>query len=57
MLNIDRQRIILDQLYQKGSVKVSELSKELGVHEETIRRDLKRLRQNGILRPCTGELF
>ena len=43
MLNIDRQRIILDQLYQKGSVKVSELSKELGVHEETIRRDLKAL--------------
>lgn len=43
MLNIDRQRVILDQLYQKGSVKVSELSKELGVHEETIRRDLKAL--------------
>ena len=57
MLNIDRQRIILDQLYQKGSVKVSELSKELGVHEETIRRDLKALAANGILRPCTGELF
>ena len=43
MLNVDRQRIILDQLYQKGSVKVSELSAEFGVHEETIRRDLKAL--------------
>lgn len=43
MLNVDRQKIILDQLYQKGSVKVSELSGEFGVHEETIRRDLKTL--------------
>lgn len=41
MLNVDRQRIILDQLYQKGSVRVSDLSTTLGVHEETIRRDLK----------------
>ena len=45
MLSADRQRIILDQLYEKGSVKVSELSQELGVHEETIRRDLKALAQ------------
>ena len=43
MLGVDRQRIILYQLYQKGSVKVSDLSNELGVHEETIRRDLKAL--------------
>ena len=42
--NNDNGNIIsLEQLYQKGSVKVSELSKELGVHEETIRRDLKAL--------------
>ena len=46
MLNVDRQRIILDQLYQKGSVKVSDLSEEFGVHEETIRRDLKALAAN-----------
>jgi DeoR/GlpR family transcriptional regulator of sugar metabolism len=43
MLNVDRQRIILDQLYQNGSVKVSDLSNKLNVHEETIRRDLKSL--------------
>ena len=46
MLNVDRQKIILDHLYQKGSVKVSKLSEELGVHEETIRRDLKSLASN-----------
>ena len=57
MLNIDRQRIILDQLYQKGSVKVSELSKELGFMRRLFGAILRRLRQNGILRPCTGELF
>lgn len=46
MLNVDRQKIILNHLYQKGSVKVSKLSEELGVHEETIRRDLKSLAAN-----------
>ena len=46
MLNVDRQKIILDHLYKKGSVKVSKLSEELGVHEETIRRDLKALASN-----------
>ena len=39
----ERQKIILDQIYSNGMVKVTELSKELGVHEETIRRDLKAL--------------
>lgn len=43
MLNVDRQKIILDRLFQNGSVKVSSLSNEFGVHEETIRRDLKAL--------------
>lgn len=57
MLNIDRQRVILDQLYQKGSVKVSELSKELGVHEETIRRDLKALAAKWDIKTVYGELF
>lgn len=46
MLNVDRQKIILNHLYQKGTVKVSRLSEELGVHEETIRRDLKALASN-----------
>lgn len=46
MLNVDRQKIILNHLYQKGTVKVSKLSEELGVHEETIRRDLKALAQD-----------
>lgn len=46
MLNVERQKIILDILYQKGSVKVSELSEEFEVHEETIRRDLKTLASN-----------
>lgn len=41
MLSIERQQIIKDQIYKKGSVRVSELSTKFGVHEETIRRDLK----------------
>lgn len=45
MLSADRQRIIIDQLYQNGSVRVSDMSRQLGVHEETIRRDLKSLAQ------------
>ena len=45
MLSADRQRIIIDQLYQNGSVRVSDMSRQLGVHEETIRRDLKALAQ------------
>lgn len=43
MLNVDRQKYILDILFQNGSVKVSDLSRKLDVHEETIRRDLKAL--------------
>ncbi len=43
MLSVERQKFILDRIYKKGSVKVSELSKKFQVHEETIRRDLKSL--------------
>lgn len=46
MLGADRQKIILDRLYQNNSVRVSELSEEFDVHEETIRRDLKSLANN-----------
>lgn len=43
MLNVDRQKYILDMLYRTGSVKVSELAEQFGVGVETIRRDLKAL--------------
>lgn len=46
MLNVDRQKEILDLLLKNGSVKVPELSRKYGVKDETIRRDLKKLAEN-----------
>lgn len=43
MLNVDRQKNILDMLYRTGSVRVSDLADQFGVGVETIRRDLKAL--------------
>ena len=43
MLNVERQRLILNMIYQNGSVKVSELAEQFNVGVETIRRDLKAL--------------
>lgn len=44
MLAIDRRGEILDRIQQEGSVKVPELSVEFKVTEETIRRDLGKIR-------------
>lgn len=54
MLSKDRQKIILDMIYQFGSVKVSELSTKFDVHEETIRRDIKALALKWDVEPVYG---
>lgn len=41
MLNVERQKEIIDLLIKTGSVKVSDLSRKFNVGSETIRRDLK----------------
>lgn len=54
MLALERQKKILDTLSRDGSVFVSKLSTELGVTEETIRRDLEKLEKQESLRRTHG---
>lgn len=54
MLALERQKKILDILNQDGAVMVSKLSLELGVTEETVRRDLEKLEAKELLRRTHG---
>ena len=54
MLALERQKKILDILNQDGAVMVSRLSQELGVTEETVRRDLEKLESKELLRRTHG---
>ena len=49
MLYSERSAAIMNRLNQKNAVTVKELSKELNVSVDTIRRDLKNMEQNGLL--------
>ena len=44
MLAVERRNLILEKLQEDKKVIVSELSQEFQVSEETIRRDLDKLR-------------
>jgi len=50
MLRSDRLRAIADLARESGSIRVSDLSDRLGVTEVTIRRDLARLAEAGVVR-------
>ncbi len=54
MLKEERQQNILNILRQNGKVVATELSHELGVSEDTIRRDLDELAQKGSLQRVHG---
>ena len=54
MFALERQKKIMDTLSRDGSVFVSKLSSELGVTEETIRRDLEKLDNEGIATKTYG---
>ena len=54
MLAIERRREILNRLGVSGKVLVSELSRDFGVTEETIRRDLEKLDNDGLARKTYG---
>ena len=54
MLAAERRDLILGRLETEGSVLVSELSAEFEVSEETIRRDLEKLENDGYARRCYG---
>ena len=50
----ERQKRIMETLTTDGAVMVSKLSSELGVTEETIRRDLEKLEAQEMLRRTHG---
>ncbi len=54
MLALERQKRILEILSIEGAVMVSKLSVELGVTEETVRRDLEKLESKELLRRTHG---
>lgn len=55
MFALERQKRILELLEENGSVWVSRLSAELGVTEETVRRDLEKLeKQEALMRTHGG---
>lgn len=54
MLAIERKNAILAKLSMEGKVLVSDLSREYGVTEETIRRDLEKLEKEGLAKKTYG---
>jgi DeoR/GlpR family transcriptional regulator of sugar metabolism len=54
MLAEERISKIIDIIKDKGTVRVDELAKELDVSLMTVRRDLERLKNDGILERCHG---
>lgn len=54
MLALERQKRILELLNAEGSVLVSKLSSDMGVTEETVRRDLEKLESKELLRRTHG---
>lgn len=54
MLVVERHQKIIEQLEEKRIVRVSELSEQFSVTEETIRRDLEKLEKEGYLTRSHG---
>jgi DeoR/GlpR family transcriptional regulator of sugar metabolism len=54
MLTKQRQRLILDRLRQDGQIIAATLSEELGLSEDTVRRDLRALAAAGSLQRVHG---
>lgn len=54
MLAAARHQLILEQLLAEGTVQVSELSERFGVTPKTIREDLEKLEEKGLLRRTHG---
>lgn len=54
MFALERQQKIIELLNDSGAVSVSRLSEEMGVTEETVRRDLEKLEKKELLRRTHG---
>lgn len=57
MLKKDRQRFIEARLALKGTITVKEIALELNCSEETVRRELKDMEQDGILHRVHGGAY
>lgn len=53
-LPVDRRLYILDRIAAEGSVRLQALAEELGTSVMTVRRDVKRLEEDGFLRRSYG---
>jgi DeoR/GlpR family transcriptional regulator of sugar metabolism len=53
-LPVDRRLYILDRIAAQGSVRLQALAEELGTSVMTVRRDIKRLEEDGFLRRSYG---
>jgi DeoR/GlpR family transcriptional regulator of sugar metabolism len=53
-LPADRERRILDRLYQNGQVNATALAEEFSTSEDTIRRDLRELAARGLCQRVYG---
>src|SRR5215467_328197 len=54
MLAEARQMMIVEEIRRHGSVRVSELTEQLGVSEMTVRRDLDALASSGLVEKVHG---
>lgn len=54
MLTTQRKQLVLERLRQNGQVIAKALSEELGVSEDTVRRDLRELAAEGLLQRVHG---
>jgi len=54
MLTAQRKQLILDRLASHGQIVAGDLAKELGTSEDTVRRDLRELAQQGKLQRVHG---
>ena len=54
MLTTQRKQLILERLRQDGQIVAKALSEELGISEDTVRRDLRELAAEGQLQRVHG---
>ncbi|QQE77904.1 DeoR/GlpR family DNA-binding transcription regulator [Alicyclobacillus sp. SO9] len=57
MLPVERKRRIVELVTRKSIASITALSKELGVSEATIRRDIAEIEQEGLLKRTYGGVF
>jgi len=54
MFIAERKKKIIEMIQENGNVQVENLADDLGVSSMTIRRDLKRLKDEGVIERCYG---